>query len=310
MILLPAGFVGFVSTPMFTKYLTRLQSLLSDAGNQFWSQTSLVNFINEARGQVAAEGQCIRVLPPGTNGIASITVDTGGSGYTSPPTVVITGPGTGATATATLSGNAVSTVSATAAGKNYDNTTTISFTGGGGTGATAHATINCLNTVANQEVYTFATANVLAQLTPGVSSILFVDSLAVSWGALKPTLEQWNWNDLQAKVRAYPIISGQPAMWAQFGQGEGGSIYLQPVPTQALPMEWNCVCTPIDLLSDADPEAIPYPWTDAVPYYACYLAFLNARRPEEAKDKLMIYETMMMRARAFSEPAIVPSYYA
>lgn len=294
---------------MLTKYLTRVQSLVSDAGNQFWQQSSLINFINEARGQVAAEGQCIKVLTPGTNGIASITVTAGGSGYTTPPTVTITGPGTGATATATLTGDAVTSITVTAAGSKYDNTTTISFSGGGGTGATASAVINCLNTVANQEVYNFSAANTLVQLTSGVSSVLFVESLAVSWGALKPVLDQWNWNDLQAKVRAYPIISGQPSMWAQFGQGESGSVYLQPVPTQALPMEWNCVCTPIDLVDDTTAEAIPYPWTDCVPYFAAYLAFLNARRPAEATDKFKIYELMMARARTFSEPSLVPSYY-
>lgn len=294
---------------MLTKYLTRVQSLVSDAANQFWSQASLINFINEARGQVAAEGQCIKVLTPGTNSIASITVTAGGSGYTSAPTVTISGPGTGATATAVLTGDAVTSVTVGAGGSKYDNTTTISFSGGGGTGATATAVINCLNTVANQEVYTFSTANTLAQLTSGVSSILFVETVAVSWGALKPVLDQWNWNDLQARVRSYPVISGQPGMWAQFGQGESGSIYLQPVPTQALPMEWNCVCTPIDLATDSDAEAIPYPWTDAVPYYATYLAFLNARRPEEARDKLNIYNMIMTRARAFSEPSFVPSYY-
>lgn len=295
---------------MLTKYLTRVQSLVSDAANQFWSQSSLINFINEARGQIAAEGQCIKVLTPGTNGISSITVTAGGSGYTTPPTVTITGPGTGATATAVLTGDAVTSVTVTAAGSKYDNTTTISFSGGGGSGAKATPVINCLNTVANQEVYTFATANTFVQLTTGVSSILFVESVAVSWGALKPVLNQWNWNDLQARVRAYPVISGQPAMWAQFGQGQSGSIYLQPVPTQALPMEFNCICTPIDLVDDTTAEAIPYPWTDAVPYYSAYLAFLNARRPEEARDKLNIYNMIMTRARAFSEPSFVPSYYS
>ena len=294
---------------MLNKYLTRVQSLVDDPNAQFWSTATLTNFINEARGQVAARGQCIRILPPSTNGIASIAVNTGGH-YTGTPTVVINGIGSGATATATVVGTAVTTIAVNTAGTGYDNTTTISFTGGGQTvAATATPTINCLNTVANQEVYTFASANTLAQLTSGVGSILFVESVAISWGSLKPTLDQWNWNDLQARVRAYPVISGQPAMYAQLGQGEGGSVYIQPVPTQAAAMDWVCICTPIDLVDDTTPEAIPYPWTDAVPYYATWLAFMNSRRKDEAMGMLQLFETLMNMARATSESSMVPSYY-
>ncbi len=295
---------------MLNKYLQRTQRLLHDPTNQYWTQSDLTAFINEARGQIAAEGQCIKVLPPSTNAIASITVTAGGSGYLSAPTVTITGNGTGATAVAHLTADAVTSVTVSAGGTAYDNSTTISFSGSSGTGAAATAVINCLNTVTNQEVYTFATANTFAQLTAGVDSILFVESIAVSWGALKPTLDQWNWNDLQAYIRSYPVVSGQPAMFAQFGQGEGGSVYIRPVPTSPLPMDWNCVCTPIDLVDDTTAEAIPYPWTDAVPYFSAYLAFMNARRPEEAKNVFGIYEMTMKRSREQSEPSMVPSYYA
>ncbi len=295
---------------MLAKYLTRTQTLISDPQAQFWSTTALTNYINEARGQIAAEGECIKVLPPSTNGIASVSVTAGGSGYVSAPTVTVDGPGTGAVLVAHLTAGAVTSVTVSTAGSGYDNTTTLSFSGGSGSGAAATANINCLNTVNDQEVYTFAAANTYAQLTSGVDSILFVESVAVSWGALKPVLDQWNWNDLQAKVRAYPITSGQPAIWSQFGQGEGGSIYLRPVPTGALQMDWNCVCTPIDLVDDTTPEAIPYPWTDCVAYYAAWLAFMNARRPGEAQNMRQMFDQYMKRARSFSEPSFVPSYYA
>lgn len=295
---------------MLNKYLSRTSLLLYDPTYQFYPQANLINFINEARGQVAAQGQCIKVLPPGTNGIASIAVNTGGN-YASTPTVVINGIGTGATATATMSGTAIASITVNTAGSGYDNTTTISFSGGTPTTqATATPTINCLNTVANQEIYTFASANSFAQLVSGVGSILFVQSIAVSWGSLKPTLTQWNWDDLQAKVRAYPVISGQPAMFAQFGQGEGGSVYIQPVPTQAAAMEWNCVCTPIDLVDDTTVEAIPYPWTDAVPYFAAYLAFMSGRRPIEAKNMYDIFDLTMKRSREQSESTFIPDLYS
>lgn len=78
-----------------------------------------------------------------TETITSISVTAGGTGYTSAPTVVITGnngQGSGATATAVLTGNAVSAVNLTNAGSGYGSIT-VSFTGGGGSGATAKAVV-------------------------------------------------------------------------------------------------------------------------------------------------------------------------
>ncbi len=67
-----------------------------------------------------------------------INVIAGGSGYTSTPTVAITGGGgTGATATATVAGGQVTGVTVTAGGSGYTSTPAVGFTGGGGTGAIA-----------------------------------------------------------------------------------------------------------------------------------------------------------------------------
>ncbi|HEX9161141.1 MAG TPA: prepilin-type N-terminal cleavage/methylation domain-containing protein [Thermoanaerobaculia bacterium] len=75
------------------------------------------------------------------NQITSITVTTGGSGFTSAPTVTITDPtGTGATAVATVGGGAVTSIKVTAQGSGYT-APTITISGGGGTGATATASM-------------------------------------------------------------------------------------------------------------------------------------------------------------------------
>lgn len=69
-----------------------------------------------------------------------IRVTNGGSQYTSAPTVSITGDGTGATATAVLSGNVVSNVNIDTRGLNY-RFANVSFSGGGGSNAAATAII-------------------------------------------------------------------------------------------------------------------------------------------------------------------------
>jgi hypothetical protein len=71
--------------------------------------------------------------------VTSLVVTNAGSGYTSAPTVTISGGGgTGATATAQVQNGAVS-LSLTAGGSGYTSDPTVTISGGGGTGATATA---------------------------------------------------------------------------------------------------------------------------------------------------------------------------
>lgn len=71
-------------------------------------------------------------------GLDTVLVTAGGSSFGSAPTVAIVGDGTGATATANITGDAVSSVTITAAGSGYT-FATVSFSGGGGSGAAARA---------------------------------------------------------------------------------------------------------------------------------------------------------------------------
>jgi len=65
--------------------------------------------------------------------LTSIEVVHGGTGFTSPPTVAITGGGgSGATATATVSGGVITGITLGAAGSGYKTNPTITLSGGGG----------------------------------------------------------------------------------------------------------------------------------------------------------------------------------
>ena len=80
----------------------------------------------------------------GDRGVASVTVGTPGSGYTSDPTVTFAAaPAGGVTATgvAVRTGTTVTGVTITNPGAGYTSAPTVSFSGGGGTGAAATATL-------------------------------------------------------------------------------------------------------------------------------------------------------------------------
>ncbi len=80
---------------------------------------------------------------PCTTCVGAVTVTSGGSGYTSAPTVVFGGPGSGAAATATISNGVVTGIYVTNGGAGYTAVPAVSFTGGGGgSGASASALIS------------------------------------------------------------------------------------------------------------------------------------------------------------------------
>lgn len=79
--------------------------------------------------------------PAPAGGITEIDVTVGGSGYTSAPTVSVVDPkGSGAVAVATVANGVVTGVQVTTPGSGYT-TPSVTFTGGGGTGASATAKI-------------------------------------------------------------------------------------------------------------------------------------------------------------------------
>jgi len=295
-------------------YLAAVQRLLHDPQAQYYSVADLTADINTARGQVAIESQSVRVLISGY--IGSIAVTTPGIGYSAQTTISVAGGsgGQGAVFTPTFDGTGACTgVIPVAPGSGYDNLTTavLSDPTGAGSGGVLLPTVLGQNLlVVGQEVYTFASRNAAAQLTPGVSAIQGVFSIAASWGSSKPTLGRKSWGQFQAKYRAWSNgWLNNPAVWAQYAQGALGSVYLAPIPSSPFSMDWDTFCTPIPLNSDVDPEAIPYPWTDAVPYYAAYLALSNAQRKADAADKFAEYSMFMRRGRAMSETPFIPDQY-
>jgi len=88
-----------------------------------------------------------------TDGVQGINVTAAGTGYTTTPTVAITGgSGSGATATAVLgsSGNIIG-INVTNAGTGYTSVPTVTLSGGGGSGGTATATLSTAAAFTNGE---------------------------------------------------------------------------------------------------------------------------------------------------------------
>jgi len=310
--------------PTQSQYVQQTQFLLHDPNAQAYPLASVQSAVNIARSQVAGEGECVRTLLSG-GVITTLTLSSGGSGYTGTTgTLNFTGTGNQAFGTAVISGGIVQSVTLTGGGWGWLTAPAITVTDSTGFngGAVVTATVdNSASAIATQEAVQFSTLNTLAATISGVQSVIGVGSIACQWGSgsvYKPMLRWRPWAWFQANCRVYSISAMNfPAYWSQFGQGVNGSFYLFPIPGQILSLDIDATCLPVPLASDATPDAIPYPWSDAVPYFAAYQCYMNSSRAADAArmfntnpSALGQYQIFMARARKMSDGSSrVPDQY-
>jgi len=301
-------------------YLTSLQRLLGTGTAQnLYSNTDLTAYINEARTQIALRTQCIRRLTPISGPITSFTVLSGGSGY-STPTVIVAAPDfpsgipptpLGAQATATVnSGTALTTITVQSAGDGYFSpVVTLS---GSGSGARVQAVVSGINvTVVGQETYRFRDINGIVALSgSGVQSVYSVHGISLLYASARFTLQKESLGKYQALSRSFAFqFQYVPNIWCQNEQGAFGTVMMYPVPGANYQMEWDTSCLPMPLVTDADVEAIPPPWTDAVKYFAAYLAFSGKQRFADADRMNAEFEKFLKQYRANVSPGGVNNWY-
>ena len=179
-------------------------------------------------------------------------------------------------------------------------------------------------TILNQRNYNFSGLSLGG--TPsvtGVQGIIHIRAIryAIAQGFKWIEPRSWPWFDLYHMNNPVPV-PGPPAVWAQYAQGSAGlgsitgigtgamgtgSFFIDPIPDGIYTLTCDCVCYPIALAADTDFEAIPYLWTDAVPFYAAYYALLSAQtsaRMAEAERYYQYYTQFVQRARVAATPDV------
>ncbi len=307
--------------PTLLSYRQDVQRLCGDVKQERFNPFDLDIYINEARRQVAAESQCVRRLTPSTSGLDTITPTAVGAGYTianvtvGPPDV----PGIQAVVTANIVGGAVTSYNVVTAGTGYMFPPSVAVSGNG-TGAAAVAILQYTSQLTTeQERFDFSSVPI-ATIFPGCLDILAVLSISVIWQNVKYVGNRVSFSKFQALVASY--TSGSflytPFWFAQYGQGTDGSFYLYPNPDQNYPAQLDCLMLPDDLDPESTvPEVIPRPFSNAVPYFASWAALQSLADPVfiPLADRYWnpttggIAGAFMRRARAFSQPSVVSSWY-
>jgi hypothetical protein len=247
---------------MLFTYMRRVQRYLKDQRVQIIPPADLIDFINEARGQLAGEAECLPVL-------ASIALQPNVQVY---PFSSIVLPSTG--------------IPLIDSGGNYllDSTGNTLYSSGGG------GTMNGLGGILN------------------VRTLWYSVGQGQKWIRPRP----WPWFTLYELNNPVPTL-GPPQKWAQYGQGNAGTIYISPVPDIGYIVPVDCVAYPVPLVDDTTIEAIPYLWTDAVPYYAAYLAMLSQQSggaTAEADKMFERYQKYVQRAREGATSSVLPTLYS
>jgi hypothetical protein len=189
--------------------------------------------------------------------------------------------------------------------------------------------IGTLATVIGQREYSFATISIGNPTVTGIAGAFNVRRLnyVVGDGEQYVTPRPWEWFDQYCLNNPVPIDpSGTPGAhpptsWAQYGQGsaapsggsgQSGSFYLDPIPDDIYTLRGDCACYPVTLADDNTVEAIPYPFTDAVPFFAAYYCLLSSQtqaRRADAEAYYSYYQTFLDRARNISNAAVLTWQY-
>lgn len=266
-------------------YITTTRRYLHDANANFWSDQELTDYINQGRSRLIRDTGIKRVVQnsiviynqekydflDSTGTVAGILVTNPGQNYTSTPTVTISSPPVGntATANATLGGigqygtadaGQVASINLITGGDGYVSNPTVTISGGGGTGAAAQAFLDGL---------------------PEGIRTMDILNINLYWGNTRIPLRYLPWTQFNAELRFWQNYVGRPIAFSMYGPN---SFYVSPIPDQNYAIELDTICRPVDLVSLNDVETdIPQPWQNPVPFYAAYQAKYKEQSYGEAE---------------------------
>jgi hypothetical protein len=170
--------------------------------------------------------------------------------------------------------------------------------------------LGLLTLAANTQSYPFTSISIS---TVGVQGVLNVRMATIPVTNGIARLDTWPWEYFNTYYIPQILApTGTPTIWSQYSQGVNGTVFFSPIPASVSTVTFDTVCYPIDLVDDSTTEAIPFPWTDAICYYAAYLAFLSAQSANRQADALRMYELykeFVKRARLMSTASVLPYQY-
>jgi len=118
-------------------------------------------------------------------------------------------------------------------------------------------------------------------------------NLILYWGNTRIPLYYLPWTDFNAQLRYWQTYTGRPVSFSMYGPKK---IYIAPTTDQTYQAEFDTVVLK-DPLTDADPvETLPNVFTEAVPFYAAYMAKYQEQSYGEAEIFKQEYQKRIIAA--------------
>lgn len=274
-----------------TTYTTQTRRLIHDANAQFWSAQEITDDINLACQKVVADTASLRAL---------VT--------TLPQATISAGSWSSGTATVTIGahtiqvGDLITITGVSPTGYNVTGgvitavtSTQIKYAVSSNPGAYVSGGILVANleTTTAVEKYAFPTVAVSANATVYNLPAMDVLNVAVLQGSVRYVMRYKPWSQFNALLRSMVNFQQLPRYYSVTGQN---TVWLAPIPDQTYIMEMDVVYGPPTLVNGTDDDTQVYPFTEPVPYYAAYLAFLGKRRIDVANQMLELYQQRIAEA--------------
>lgn len=309
---------------LLSDYITQVQFLIHDQSNADFSQSELVNAVNNARMSVGLDFHCVRdvylvpqtnspnlaiyrpvstilnqeayslVGPNGNNGIITgANVTAGGANYTSATTVTFPTPATGgvqATASPVITSGVITSINVTAWGTGY--VPVLPGTAG-----------FPVVTITDSGGGTGAVANAVM-----FNNVMNVISISYIWGNQRYMLKFRGFTLFQAYMRSQMYFTQRGLIWTIHEQS--GLVLIQPPPDQAYQSEWDVLSLPLPLINPGDTDTqIIQPWADAVQYYAAMLCLTKLQNFQQADYMRGLYSARVPRIIIGAGGTRIPNPY-
>jgi hypothetical protein len=131
-----------------------------------------------------------------------------------------------------------------------------------------------------------------ADLPEGVNTI-DVLNVILYWGNTRIPLSYLPWTNFNAQMRYWQSYTGRPVAFSMYGPKK---IFIGPKPDQNYQMELDTVVMVDPMVNGADVETLPTPFTEAVPFYAAYIAKYKEQSYGEAEIFKQEYSKHVLEA--------------
>lgn len=100
------------------------------------------------------------------------------------------------------------------------------------------------------------------------------------WGNSRIPLYYLAWTDFNAQLRYWQNYTGRPIAYSMYGAKQ---LYIGPSPDQSYVMEFDTVVEVDPMVNGSDVETLPAPFTEAIPFFAAYMAKYQEQSYGEAE---------------------------